>query len=106
MESRTVKSTSPHSYYYVANRDFISSGVERAGGAAGQFDGILGARLFGMKFEGQLDEAVDQLRVRKPRGFPQLRVHADGGEARNGVELIYENLVGAAFEEKVTASHA
>ena len=40
------------------------------------------------KFEGEFDEVVDQLWIGQPGSFPQLGIHADGGEAGNGVEFI------------------
>src|SRR5215471_14398661 len=36
----------------------------------------------------QLDQAIDQLLVSHAGGPPQLRVHADGGKAGHGVDLV------------------
>jgi hypothetical protein len=41
-----------------------------------------------MQFEGEFDEAVDQLRIGQPGSLLRLGIHADGGEAGNGVEFI------------------
>jgi len=39
-------------------------------------------------FDGQLDQAVQQLRVGQATGFPELGVHADFGEAGHGIDLV------------------
>jgi len=41
-----------------------------------------------MQFEGEFDEAVDQLWIGQPGSFPQLGIHTDAGESGNGVEFI------------------
>ena len=44
--------------------------------------------------------------VRQAGGFPEFRVHADGGEAGDGVDFVQQNAPGAVLEEKVHAGHA
>ena len=42
-----------------------------------------------------------------PAGFPEFRVHADRGEAGDGVDLVEEEFSAGAFlEEEVDAGHA
>ena len=41
-----------------------------------------------MAFEGEIDEAVDELFVGEAGGLPQLWVHGDRGEAGHSVDLI------------------
>src|SRR3954468_23178553 len=59
-----------------------------------------------MAFEGQLHEAVEELLVGEAARGPELRVDARRGEARDGVDLVYEQPGCAAFEEEVHARHA
>src|SRR5438067_1824336 len=56
-----------------------------------------------MPLEGQLDEPVDQLRVRDPGRFPQLRIHRDRREPGDRVDLVQHDIV--ALEEEVHARH-
>src|ERR1041384_4236658 len=60
--------------------------------------------LFAVALQGQLDEALHQVRVRQTGRLPHPRVAARGGEARDGVDLVHEDL--AALEEEVDAGHA
>src|SRR5277367_3888962 len=59
-----------------------------------------------MEFEGEFNEAIDQLRVWNAGGFPQLGVHADGSKTGNCVQLVDENLRVFAVEEEIAAGHA
>src|SRR5919206_1842769 len=59
-----------------------------------------------MPFEGQLHEAVEELFVGKAAGGPELCVDAGGGEAGDGVDLVEQQPVRAAFQEEVDARHA
>src|SRR4051794_1666372 len=59
-----------------------------------------------MAFEGQLYEAVEELFVGEAARGPELRVDARRGEAGDGVDLVEQQPVGAAFEEEVDARHA
>ncbi len=43
-------------------------------------------------FNSELDQAVDQIRVRQPGCRPQLGIHADRGESRHGIDLVQVNL--------------
>ena len=69
---------------------------------------ILGSEsvFFGVPFDSEGNEAVDQCGIWNSRGFPQLRIHADGGETRKRVDLIHVELSRGAFEEQVDAGHA
>src|SRR5688572_21351163 len=44
--------------------------------------------FFPMPPEGELNELINQPAVGQPGRFPHLRIHADGGEARHGVDLV------------------
>src|SRR5690606_22807729 len=63
----------------------------RASGPAGPSAGGVVAGAVALlvlpTFYGQPDEPVDEVRVGQAGGFPQLGVHADAGEAGNGVDL-------------------
>src|SRR5436190_5387178 len=62
--------------------------------------------------EGELHETIDQLRIRNARDLPELRIHRDGGELGDRVDLVQEQLSAAAAfrlaaaEEEVHARHA
>src|SRR5438552_14581506 len=56
-------------------------------------------------FYGQLDQAVDQLRVGNARGLPHLRVHGDRGEAGDRVDLVHHDLL-RFHQEEVDPGHA
>ena len=50
------------------------------------------AGLFPVALEGQFDQAVQKLGVRNAARFPELGIHADGGKARNGIDLVQVDL--------------
>src|SRR2546426_11274798 len=54
--------------------------------------------------EGQRDQALDQLAVGEPRGLPEPRVGAGGGETGDRVDLVQDHAV--PLEEEVDARHA
>src|SRR6266581_1522693 len=54
--------------------------------------------------EGQRDQALDQLAVGEPRGLPEPRVGAGGGEAGDRVDLVQDDAV--PLEKEVDARHA
>src|SRR5712691_1384643 len=54
--------------------------------------------------EGQVDEPGDELGVWNARGFPETRVGAGGGEARDGIDLVDQHAL--ALDEEVHARHA
>src|SRR5882762_494959 len=85
--------------------DFIEadSRVEGATGAGGELDLVFGARFFGVLFEGQLNQFVDEFAERDAAGLPKFRVHADGGEAGNGVHFVKINLAAFFLQEEVDA---
>src|SRR2546429_3859785 len=55
-------------------------------------------------FEGERDQALDQLAVGETRGLPEPRVCAGRGEAGDRVDLVEDDVV--AFEEEVHPRHA
>src|SRR5260221_4732824 len=64
-----------------------------------------GGLLLRVPFERKLDESVDQLRHGQPAVLPHLRVHADGGESGNGIDLVDVEAAGRRFEQEVDARH-
>src|SRR5690606_22085070 len=46
------------------------------------------AATLGVAFQGQRHEAVNQVRAGEAAGGPQLRVHANLGETRQGVQFV------------------
>ena len=55
-----------------------------------------GLRVVGQPVDGQVDEAVQELRVTDTAGVPELGVHRDRGETRDRVQLVHhEHTVGA-----------
>src|SRR5690242_15422741 len=44
--------------------------------------------LFAVTFQGELHQAVEELRVLDAGGLPQLRIHADRGEAGDRVYFV------------------
>src|SRR5919202_2941538 len=57
-------------------------------------------------FEGELQEAVEELLVGYAAGGPQPRVDACGCKAGDGVYLVYEQPPGPALEQEVHPGHA
>ena len=47
-----------------------------------------GLLFFLVAFCGERDEAIDELFIGQAGGFPQLRIHADTGEAGHGVDFV------------------
>ncbi len=80
--------------------------VEGAGGAGGELDLVLGAGFFGVLFESQLDEFVDQFAEGNAAGFPELGIHADGSEAGDGVYFVEIDLAAFFLQEEIDAGHA
>ena len=62
--------------------------------------------LLGMAFKAELNQAIDEFRVRYARSRPQFRIHADGGEARQRVDLVDVHLPVARVHEEVDARQA
>ena len=63
-----------------------------------------------MAFDGEVQEPVQEFRERHAAGFPQLRVHADLGEAGDGVDLVDQQVGlflrrGGRAKKKVDARH-
>jgi len=50
-----------------------------------------------MAFGSKVDETVDKLLVRKARGFPELGVHADAGEAGHSIDFVEVDPCGLRF---------
>src|SRR5256885_5390803 len=63
--------------------------------------------LLGVAFDRKRDEAIEQLRIGDAACGPHLRVHADRGEAGDGVQLVEVQRSGAVVgKKKVDARHA
>src|SRR5467141_2291524 len=82
------------------------SRFERAGGALRQLDLIFRARFFAMLLERELDELVDEIAEGDSARFPEFWVHADGGEAWDGVYFIEINFSAFFLEKEIHAGHA
>ena len=72
-------------------------------GRIGILQGGAQVLALGVAFQCQLDEAVDEFAVADAAGLPQFGVHADGGEAGKGVDLVEVEALGAALESAVDA---
>ena len=59
-----------------------------------------------VSLEGQLDQTIEELRVRESRRFPEFRVHRDARETGQAVQLVHVDLVGLLVDEEVDARHA
>src|ERR1700741_234567 len=69
-------------------------------------DLVFGAGFFGVLFEGERDETVDQFAEGDAAGFPELGIHADGSEAGDGVHFVEIDLSALLFQEEIDAGHA
>src|SRR5258708_4148663 len=78
---------------------------EGAARACGELDLVFGAGFFGVLFEGQGDELVDEFAEGNAAGFPELRVHADGSEAGDGVHFVEIDFAAFFLQEKIDAGH-
>ena len=59
-----------------------------------------------MPCERELNQAVEQSRVGQAAGLPQLGIHADGGEAGDGIDLVDENFSTGAIQQKIHPRHS
>src|ERR1035441_2153116 len=59
-----------------------------------------------MTLERQDDELVDQRAKAYGAVLPHLRIHADRGEAGDGIDLVDIQLAGGGFQQKIDAPHA
>ena len=66
---------------------------------------VSGAVTFGFAFQRQFDQAVYQLGIRQAAGFPQLGIHADLGEAGDGVDFVQVDGVGVFIDHEINARH-
>src|SRR5260370_23433692 len=82
------------------------AGVEGARGAGGKLDLVFGAGFFGVLFEGEFDQFVDELAKGDAAGFPEFGVHADGSEAGNGIHFVEIDLAAFFLEKEIDAGHA
>ena len=57
--------------------------------------------LLGVALEGERDEPIDERGAWHARRRPQLRIHADGGEAGERVDLVHVERAGRAAQEEV-----
>src|SRR5215217_3860287 len=64
------------------------------------------AATFQRPLQRQSDQAVHQLVQRHAAPLPETRVHADGGEAGDGIHLIDVDMVAVAVHEEIAARHA
>src|SRR5579875_139495 len=62
-----------------------------------------GRLLLSMPFQSQRNELIDQLGVRNATAFPHLRIHADGGEPRQGIDFVDEQLPVLPVAKKIHA---
>src|SRR5438445_10759582 len=65
-----------------------------------------GSLALAMTLQRQLDQAVYQFWVGEAARLPHLRIHADGREPRNGIDLIDEYLLGRRLHQKIDAGHS
>src|SRR5713226_1415805 len=82
------------------------SRFEGAAGAFRQLDLIFRARFFAVLLERKLDELVDEIAEGDSARFPELWIHADGGEAWDGIYFVEINLSAIFLEEEIHARHA
>src|ERR1051326_751879 len=59
-----------------------------------------------MSLQGELDQPVDQSPVAQAACLPHARIHADGGEPRDGINLIHQESAGLLLKKKIDAPHA
>lgn len=59
-----------------------------------------------MPFEPETEEPFEEAGVGQAASLPELGVHTDLGEARDGIELIDVKPPASSFEEEIDASHA
>src|SRR5262245_36029511 len=59
--------------------------------------------LVRMSLHSESDQPIDKHWIVLAACLPQLRVHADGGEARHRVDLVQEQLTSRAIQQKVDA---
>src|SRR5580700_4673496 len=83
-----------------------TSGAEGAARSRRQLDRVLRALLLAMFSHRELDQAIDQFSVRNSRSFPQFRIHADGSEAGDGVDLVEVDAPAGLFQKEIDARHA
>src|SRR3954453_21250608 len=56
--------------------------------------------------QSEFDQDVEQLAVRDARVLEHFGIHADGGEARNGVDLVDVDLAGWGFHQEIDTRHS
>ena len=66
----------------------------------------LGLALVLKALESQIDQPIDQRRIRDARRLPQLGIHADLCKARNGVQFVDPQLSADFVQQKVHARHS
>src|SRR6185312_15729068 len=65
-----------------------------------------GGFLLLVALHGQFDQPVNELSVGDAGVFPHLRIHADGSEAGDGVDLVDVEFAGRFFAEEIDAAHS
>src|SRR6266850_3481017 len=56
-----------------------------------------------MTFDSKPNQAINQFRIGNTASFPQFRIHADRGESRHRVNLVYDHAIRLALNEEVNA---
>src|SRR6185312_16955324 len=56
-----------------------------------------------MPLKREFNESIDEFWILQSRGCPQLGIHADGGEAGHGIDLIHVKLVIVRIEQEIHA---
>ncbi len=59
-----------------------------------------------MTRQGQIDQLIQERSIGEARSLPQLRIHADGGEAGYRVDFVEVHLAGLTIHQKVHPCHA
>src|SRR5438067_223560 len=62
--------------------------------------------LRGMALEREFDQTVDQVAVSDARILPHLRIHADRGEPRDGIDLVDVEFRRRVFTQEIDPPHA
>src|SRR5260370_40583177 len=60
---------------------------------------------FAILLKRQLNQPIDKGGQLESRRLPELRIHADSGEARNRVDLVHVNFFQIAARQKIDARH-
>src|ERR1019366_9874 len=90
-----------------AAQALLSRGSRREGtGRRGVLPRETGRLLLSVAVQRERDQAVQQLAEADSTVLPHLGVHADGGEARDGIDLVDVELVRGFLQKEIDARHA